>query len=677
MYHLDFESYSACDIGLGAYRYACDPTTRILLCAIAYGDNLPVCWDSRDPDGEESRAALRLIHECSTSSEPVFAHNAQFECAVSTYLWETTFGCPPPALDRWRCTAAMCRRAAIPWSLAGAAEFLRLSYKKDKAGGRLIQIFSIPQKKAETGLVTVEGTKMTREAAWDMFKAYCRRDVEVERELHQRMKAYDLTGDALRSFQFDLKMNHLGVPVDVPTLQKAQLIVEEYNDKLSTEFNQITGLAPSQTMAFTAWVKERGYPGDDLTAASMEAWANHSAMSPEAQRALAIRAALSFAATKKISTMLECACPDGRVRGAFMWYGAVRTGRWSGRLIQPQNFRRPTITDTDTCYDVIALGGGLEALETLYDSPLEALSSVVRNFIRADNQKFIDLDLANIEGRVAGWLAGDEDLLNQFRAGVDVYKVMAGAIYSVPPEEVTKSQRLTGKIAVLSCGYGTGWARFQTMAEAQGQPLDDKTAKLTVFKYRKARSAIVATWRAFGDAAASALRDPGAVYKAGELVTFRYGKTCGFPALLMTLPSGRRLVYPDPRIETRGITAEVLTENEAGEIVSETMTFTTDSITFYGQGLNNNWTRVETHTSRLFENACQATAGDFLNHGLLLAEDAGFEVCSVIHDQALAKHEPEKGLTLDKFLELMTRVPEWATGFPLKAEAHTTHCYSK
>jgi hypothetical protein len=332
----------------------------------------------------------------------------------------------------------------------------------------------------------------------------------------------------------------------------------------------------------------------------------------------------------------------------------------------------------ETAYDVVAGGYGLEALTALYDVPLEALASIVRNFVREGEGDFIDLDLANIEGRVAGWLASDDDLLSQFRAGVDVYKIMAGSIYSVAPEEVTKDQRLTGKIAVLSCGYGTGWPRFQTMAEAQGHPLDDETAKLTVFKYRKARKAIVSTWRAFGDAAVGAIREPGATYLAGEHVKFRYGKTGGFAALLMILPSGRRLVYPEPRVDTREITAEVLTENEEGEIVSETKTFATESVSFYGQPANSvHWARVETHGAKLFENACQATAGDFLTHGLLLAEDEGYQVPVIVHDQALAKHSPETGHTLEKFLELMTRVPEWATGFPLKAEAHIAPCYSK
>lgn len=681
MYHLDFESYSTSDLrSVGAYRYAADLSTEILLCAISYGDNLPVVWDAQFPDSDESRAALRLIQEASASSEMVYAHNAPFEIAVSTYQWEHTFGCNPPGIERWRCTAAMCRRAAIPWSLAGAADFLGLDIKKDKAGARLIQLFSVPQKGAMTweDRVTVDGKTMTRAEAWVMFREYCRRDVEVEREIHGRLKAFELKGTVLESFLFDLKMNHLGVPVDLSALRQARKVVDEYNEKLAARFTHITGLAPSQTMAFLGWMREHGYGADDLRADTMEAWMNRGEVSGVAREALGIRAALSFAAVKKIDSMIECACPDNRIRGSFMWYGAVRTGRWSGRLVQFQNVKRPAITALDTCYDLIAEGAGLEAMETLWDKPLEAVASVVRNFVRHETYDFIDTDLANIEGRVAGWLAGDEPLLSDFRAGVDVYKIMAGSIYGVGHEEVTKSQRMTGKIAVLSCGYGTGWRRFQEMASAQGHPLDDEMSQLTVFKYRKARQPIVATWRQFGEAAIRAIRNPGEEYKAGEHVVFRYGRTGGFAALTMRLPSGRRLVYPHARVLTKEVTSDVLVENEDGSITTESKTFTAESVSFYGpKQATAQWGEVETHGSKLFENACQAVAGDFLVHGLLLAQEAGYEIPMVIHDQALAYHRPETGHTLERFLDLLTTVPSWAPGFPLKAEASVARCYSK
>lgn len=681
MYHLDYETYSAADIrSVGAYRYAADPSTRILLCAITYGDNLPVVWDNTDPDSDESQRAWRLIHEASTSSEPVYAHNAPFEVAISTYCWEKTFGCPPPVLERWRCTAAMCRRAAIPWSLAGAADFLGLDIKKDKAGSRLIQLFSVPQKgtPAMDDMVTVDGARMSRAEAWVMFREYCRRDVEVEREVHGRLKAFELTGTTLESFLFDLRMNDLGVPVDLPALRQARAVVQEYNEKLAVRFTELTGLAPSQTMAFTTWMKERGYGADDLQAATMEAWLERPELSEPAREALGLRAALSFAAVKKIDSMIECACPDARVRGAFMWYGAVRTGRWAGRLIQPQNIRRPTITALDTCYDLIAAGAGLDALETLWDKPLEAVASVVRNFVRHEEHDFIDADFSQIEARVAGWVADDEGLLDQFRAGVDVYKVMASAIYDVDVAEVSKDQRFTGKTAVLGCGYGTGWKKFQVMTQNLGQPLDDETCQLAVFKYRKARQPIVITWRQFGDAAVCAIRNPGEIYKAGEHVEFRYGRTGGFAALTMRLPSGRRLVYPHARVLTKEVTSDVLVENEDGTITTEQRTFTAESVSFYGpKQATAQWGEVETHGSKLFENSVQAIAGDFLTHGLLLAQDAGYEIPMVVHDQAIAYYRPDRMLTRERFVDLLTTVPAWAPGFPLKAEANVVRCYSK
>jgi len=309
---------------------------------------------------------------------------------------------------------------------------------------------------------------------------------------------------------------------------------------------------------------------------------------------------------------------------------------------------------------------------------MDALASVVRDFIREPGEDFVDADFSNIEGRVAGWLAGDDELLDLFRAGVDVYKVMAGSIYGVDPEDVTKDQRTTGKIAVLSCGYGTGWKRFREMAAAQGHPLGDGMSKITVFKYRKARKAIVSTWHQFGDAAIAAIREPGTKFSAGEFVSFRYGRTGGFAALTMTLPSGRRLVYPEAQVVTKEITSEVLVEAEDGTVVTETRTFTAEGVNFYGPQQDSAlWGRVDTHGSKLFENACQAVAGDFLMHGLLRAQAAGFVVPMVVHDQALALHRPETGHTMERFVECLTTLPAWAPDFPLKAEAHVARCYSK
>jgi DNA polymerase len=312
----------------------------------------------------------------------------------------------------------------------------------------------------------------------------------------------------------------------------------------------------------------------------------------------------------------------------------------------------------------------------MYDNPMEALASIIRNFIREPDARMIDLDLANIEGRVAGWLAGDEVLLDEFRAGLDVYKVMASSIYGVDINEVDADQRMTGKVAVLSCGYGTGWRKFQDMALAYGHELDDATCRLTVYKYRKARRPIVQAWQDFGDAAIAALRNPGESYFAGEHVRFKYGRIGGFPALIMTLPSGRSLIYPEPQLISKEITADILVEADDGAIIMEERQFSATSINFYGQQQGKTvWGRIETHGSKLFENACQAVAGDFLVHGLLDARAAGFRVTMVVHDQALC---PWQYTGADKeFLRLMTNIPPWAPGFPLKAEVKVVECYSK
>lgn len=681
-YHLDFETSSSADIRLGHYRYAQDPSTRILLCALAKDDGPVWVWDAtrEDTDGENI-GARDIMGEMGIDDDArIYAHNAPFEIAIAEARWKHTFGVPPPPLEHWRCTAAMCRRAAIPFSLQGAGEFLGLGDKsKEKAGKRLVSLFSKGGKSPEQ--VVVEGKRMKREEAWDMFREYCRQDVEAEREIHRRLApSFGLTGDALESFLFDLRMNHLGVAVDVQALRNASAVVREFEARHEEEFRELTGLNVTQTMKLLEWLQERGYGGDDLRAATMDEWmGDPRGMTPEALRALRLRSGSSFAAVKKIDSMLDCVCESGRVRGAFLWHGALRTGRWAGRLVQFQNVKKPAIRETDDCYALIRAGGGVDALACLWDQPLEALASVVRNFVREPDADYIDLDFSNIEGRVVGWLAGDEDLTGMFAAGVDVYKVTAAAIYGVEVDDVTPAQRALGKVTCLAANYGMGWPRFVLTASAQGLKVDDALARRTIYTYRKARAPIVSLWRTVGEAAVSAVRAPGEFFQCSAIdrTGFRYGRTGGFPALLMTLPSGRKLCYPHARVVVKEVTAEVLIERD-GEIVTETRVFPAESIRFHGprQGAAG-WGDVDTHGSKLVENMTQATAGDFLVHGLLAAQKEGFEVPAVIHDQALAIHRPEKDLTLERFLRCMTRVPAWAPGFPLKAEANIVPCYSK
>ena len=272
-------------------------------------------------------------------------------------------------------------------------------------------------------------------------------------------------------------------------------------------------------------------------------------MGPEAIKALRIRSRVSFAAVKKIPAMLNIAGSDGRVRGSLSWSGAIRTHRWSGKLIQPQNFKRPTIKDTPEAYQAICDGWDHEMLSMVWGNSIETVASCIRHFIQEPDCQFLDADYANIEARIVPWLAGQENLLQAFRDGLDPYIMMAAKVFSKEVLEVTKDERFVGKQLVLGAGYQLGWEKFQAMCLKYGRTLEDELCQTAIKVYREENDQIVSLWRVLQRAAVDAIQNPGSKYKVRGKVTFGMASNLPFPALLARLPSGHHLVYPWPGLE--------------------------------------------------------------------------------------------------------------------------------
>jgi DNA polymerase len=709
VYHIDFETYCERDIKLGAYRYASDPSTKILFCALAVDDEPPVLWDRMDWEAGLYFTPVLSIeppHVTSITDHPfykllgrmisdeaglIYAHNAQFEIAVCRYLFEKTFALPPPDLDRWRCTAAMCRRAAIPWSLAGASEFLGLKTKKMTAGRTLIGLFSMPHVFPKTGKVMVDGKKMTVEEAWDLFGQYCKQDVEAEREVHQKLSAFEMSGTTLKAFQFDIRMNDRGIPVNVSALRKAHKVVSDFTGVVIDKFKALTGLNISQTGEIQHLFEESwNYPEGDLQAATIDRFLESPpgillVEHPHLRQALELRRAYSYAAVKKIPTMISSACSDGRVRGGFMWSGALRTHRWSGRIIQPQNFKRPKFKDTALAHAMIKANCTHEDLAVMWGEPLEVIASSIRHFIEDPAGDIIDADFSSIEARVAPWLAGQTDMLDEFRRGEGLYENMAAVIFGIEADKVNGDQRFVGKTAALGCQFGMSWKKFQSSCRQYGRDLDDKICQTAVFKYRKKRALIVQAWKDIQAAAVWALNNPGEPRHINDKLVLTFGKIGGFAALTMRLPSGHLLVYPYPEIAVVEIETDAVEEDDiTGELILVHKVFTTEQISFYGPlPLSVQWGRITTHGGKLFENAVQAVAGDFMTHALLRIEEAGFEPFATIHDQALAPFARGRGgdngdrETLERFKAAFCSLPRWASDFPLEAEVKVTPFYQK
>ena len=464
-YSLDFETTSKCPIDCGSYRYASDPSTRILLFAIAKDDEDPVIWRIDEPDSPESCKALYLFRMAVKEGSPIRAFNVGFEAAICKYVLERQLGIKPPALEQWRCTQFLCRRSGAPPSLAKAAEFLKLGDQKNPIGKALIGVFSdqnktvdlLPPKGDRTDKewkklkrpstspileddipwdwsFSIAGGRMTVREAWDTFIAYCRQDVVVEREVARKLAKMEPSPEVLAGFLFDLKMNDRGVPVDLPTLRKAQDLIVSYESELSGSFEKITGLRPSQTAAALKWLKSHGYAGDSLNAATVAdvRKKHYDKLDTKGRKALDIRVALSFAAVKKVPAMMQWVCPDSRIRGAFTFYGAQKTGRWTSQGPQFQNMKKPGKKIKKLVpyiYSLLAAGElDNELVTILFGNPYEIYASLSRYFVRIPGQQIYDVDFAQVEARILPALIGCERILDKFRRGEDIYMDVANAL---------------------------------------------------------------------------------------------------------------------------------------------------------------------------------------------------------------------------------------------------------
>ena len=679
IFHVDFETRSAADIkSVGAFRYAEDESTEILCAAIARDDEEPLLWVNPKfefDDIEECRSSpgvQELIYEMNVSEAPVYAHNAYFEHAVVNH-------CPNNHwfnidLERWRCTAAMSRRAAIPASLEKAAETLGLVQQKDSKGKALIRKFSIPQK---DGSFT---QPIHKQQEFIDFCNYCLQDVRVEQGIHKALKHFEMTGDVLAAFQADLAINSRGLPVNLPALRHTQKLIDEYNARLTAEFQQLTGFSPTQGKVLLAWLKERGFPADNLRADTLDEQLEDASFDPASEigRVLTIKKKLSFAAPKKVKTMIECACTDGRVRGTIQFYGAG-PGRASGRLIQPQNFKRPTIKNTDEAYADLCDGAGEEWIELFYGPFLEVVSSCIRHFIQDGDRPIFDVDFSSIEARIAAWLAGEEWKLEVFRTHGKIYEATVCRMTGMPLQEMLDyakkhgkhhPDRQKGKVSELALGFGGGVNALKAMG-AIDMGLKEEELEEVVSQWREANPEIVKTWHAYDRCAKNAVENPGSRHTAGR-IEFFCAMTAGAKYLFAKLPSGRRLAYRDPRIQ------ETVVRDKKGnvETTADGRVKTRKELTYWGQlrGLTT-WGRCKLFGGLLMQNFTEGIGADLLNNGIIQSEAEGYEVASLIHDQILSYKR--EGQTIDRLITLMTTVPAWTEGLPVGAEGSEQPYYTK
>jgi DNA polymerase len=658
-YHLDYETFGTLDLTeVGAHKYAEHKDTEILMASIATDDEGPYLFtaDGAPMHPTHSKAMRLLLQMAKDPTGLIWAWSAMFEWALTKNKWRSFMGtdCPVPAMDRFRCVSVMARCAGLPPKLETFSEHVPIRHKKDKEGRRLILKFSIPQRDGSRVRPTDDPADFQR------FGEYCLGDNDSEREAHRLLEPFKLNEAMTQAWILDQKINDRGLPVNVPALRNAKKIIDEANADLVAQFQKMTGLNPTQRDAVKLYL-DVAY---DLKMPDMTADTIEEKLKDEdhpAYPVLLLYSKIQYSAVKKVQTMLDCVCDDGYVKGTLQFYGAG-TGRHAGRLIQPQNFKRPTIKGTDIAFEMIKLGCTRDDLDMVYGNSLEVISSCIRNFIICG----WDADYASIEARIVNWLAGQENILEEYRTAdkwtgdkkdkPDQYRKMAATIYGILERIVDADQREVGKRAVLGCGYSMAAETFKrTCWEQYGIFVTIELAEKAVAAYRARHPKVKNLWYLVDKAAHSAVSNPGTVYKAGDKLRLWVHTYGGIPYLLMRIPSGRSLAYPWPKLEP---SRKYEGRNE---------------VTFFGHIKGNLWGRVGTYGGKLVENADQATAFDIMIYGAVNAEKRGYQILTLIHDQALALRR--KHQTVQEYVAALTALPQWAEGLPITAEGKEVDYY--
>jgi DNA polymerase len=672
-YHLDFETYSEPDLNsVGVYRYARDPSCEVLCLAISRGHEKPLLWvppayqhQLSFIDPMEQMEALEMLNEMmADEANLVYAHNANFEYVIWNEVMVKQHGFSPLRPEQMRCTALMARRACIPPSLGKCAAYLNLAQQKDARGSTLIRKFCIPQKPDKTHAQTWRRFPQDDPALFKEFCEYCIQDVVTEQAIEKALKLFDFGGISHTAFVSDLRINDMGLPVDIAALQTASHMIDDELARVRDEFAKITGLNPTQTGAFLIWMRERGYQGTDLRAATMDEALEEGEVGEDgiadediatlddlAREALALRRVMSFAATKKIRSMLNVAGPDdNRVRGTLLCHG-TSTGRWSSKLVQVQNMKKGDDHSASFFRD-LRKGLNADTLELIHGPSLGNLANSIRHFINDGDSFLLVSDYNAIESRIANWISGQEDALEEYRNGVDRYRAMASVVYGVPPASASKQQRFLGKGLILGAGYQMGASKFRETCEKQGVEISEEMAQQAIKAFRKKHNKLTKFWYDMQAACESAVQSPGQKFVVGRIKAFTL-VTAGIRFLMIRLPSGRHLAYPRPEYDS-----------ESG-------------LSFHGQLFGKaTWGRVSLYGGKIVENICQAIAADVMTIGISNSHEAGFDVIATVHDEIVCT---TRGctLSLERLNECLLDMPPWAGGLPLAVEGGETEFYSK
>lgn len=650
---VDIETYSSVDPARsGVYAYTEAPDFDILLIGYKFDDEaevhvidtLAVDRDF-DPELYEFREALTDPDIIKT------AFNANFE---RTCLAKWTGAAMPP--EEWRCTMIKALTLGLPGNLAdvGIAMGLPEEKLKDPQGKALIRFFSKPCKPTRTNGQRTRNLPAHDPAKWKLFIEYNRQDVVTEQEILRQLDIYKTPESEQQLWALDQHMNDNGVKLDIPMVEKIVEYDTQRRQELQEEAKVLTGLAnPNSLAQLKKWLSKQGVTMTSVTKDTIAATLQTD-IPDSVRRMLEIRTALGKTSVAKYSTMLTAVCQDHRLRGILRFYGANRSGRWAGRLVQTHNLAKNSLPDLDLARE-LAAAGDFDTLATLFGETAFVFSELIRTaFIPSDGCRFVVSDFAAIEARVLAWIAGEEWTLEAFRQGKDIYCETASMMYRVPVEKHGQNSHLRqkGKVAVLACGYQGGVGAMKRMDKGGSIPEDELQS--VVDQWREANPKVVKLWRTCELAAKTAIQEHRTV-RLAHGIAFSYINR----NLFIQLPSGRKLCYWDTRLKQDDYTGRL-------------------SITYMGVNQETKqWGETETYGGKLVENIVQATARDCLAVAMTRVSALGYKIVMHVHDEMIVDVPNTDTEAPGRINAIMAQPIDWAEGLPLKGDTYETPFYKK
>lgn len=640
---IDLETYSSADISkTGVYRYSESPDFEILLFGYSI-DGAPVqlvdltCGE-RIPD--EVKDAL------SDPSVIKWAFNASFERICLSRWIGLPFGTYLEP-DQWRCSMIWSAYLGLPLSLAGVGAVLKLDKQKLDTGKDLIRYFCKPCRPTKKNGGRTRNLPRHDPGKWEQFKSYNLRDVETEMEIQKKLARFPVPEFVWDEYHLDQEINDRGIRVDMQMVENAIDVDGWSRFDLKTQLQDLTALEnPNSVAQMKAWLTQHGMEIESLGKKEVAAMLKDAP--PDMREALILRQQLAKSSVKKYQAMQNCVCADGRAHGMFMFYGANRTGRFAGRLVQLQNLPQNHMDDLEQARALVRRAD-YDSLQLLYDSVPDVLSELIRTaFIPYEGGKFIVADFSAIEARVIAWMADEKWRLEVFRNGGDIYCASASQMFGVPVEKhgINGHLRQKGKIAELALGYGGSVGALKAMGALE-MGIPEEELKPLVDAWRDANPNITELWWDVDRAVKEAVD----LRTTSETHGIQFVYESGF--LFICLPSGRRLAYVKPRIG----------ENRFGG----------ESVTYEGVGGTKKWERLESYGPKFVENIVQALSRDILCYAM-----KALRFCNIVahvHDEIIIEADPR--VSLEAVCEQMGRTPPWAKGLILRADGYETPFYKK